>query len=292
MNDQALEFTPPEPQPRNRFVYVRGVRLRYADWGNNGPTVLMLHGDMRTARSWDAVARGLRDRFHVISLDARGHGDSDWTQTGYSFEDRTKDLEAFCYALDISGAIAVGHSTGGVVISLLASRNHHLFDRLILLEPMVTVDERFQIMVSKRAANPRRTWENQLELYNYLKAHAMTGLWRDDVIRDVVIHEAVELPNGRFDMKWSTDSMKWSEREGDYVDLKPVFKSLDKPILFISSAGRANNFVELDPIIKDLPYFSMLFIRNSGHNMYMNRPDAISHAISDFAHGLKVSGTV
>ncbi len=130
------------------------------------------------------------------------------------------------------------------------------------------------------------------ELYDYLKAHRMTGRWREDVIRDVVAHEAVKLPDGRLDMKWSPDSMKWSEREGDYLDLKPIFRRLDIPILFISSEGRADGFVELDPVMAELPDFSMLKIRNTEHNMYMNRPDAISWAINAFVQGQEVSGTI
>ena len=292
MSDQGFQLTPDGPQPDNRFVTVRGIRLRYADWGDNGPLMLMLHGDMRTARSWDAVARDLRDRFHIMSLDSRGHGDSDWPTTGYNFAERTRDLEAFCDALEIRNALGVGHSTGGVVMSLLADSRRDIFQHLILLEPMVTVNEQFQQMVSKRATGPRRTWGSRAELYDYLKAHPMTGRWREDVIRDVVAHEAMELPDGRLDMKWSADSMKWSEREGDYLDLKPIFRRLDMPILFISSEGRADGFVELDPVMAELPDFSMLKIRDSDHNMYMNRPDAISWAIDAFVQNQEISGTI
>ena len=292
MSDQGSQLAPDDPQPDDRFVTVRGVRLRYADWGDSGPLMLLLHGDMRTARSWDAVARDLCNQFHVLSLDSRGHGDSDWPTTGYNFAERAKDLEAFCDALNLRNVLGVGHSTGGVVMSLLADTRRDIFKRLTLLEPMVTVNEKFQRMVSTRATSPRRTWGSRPELYDYLKAHRMTGRWREDVIRDVVAHEAVKLPDGRLDMKWSTDSMKWSEREGDYLDLKPIFRRLDIPILFISSEGRADGFVELDPVMAELPDFSMLKIRNTEHNMYMNRPDAISWAINAFVQGQEVSGTI
>ena len=292
MSDQGFQIAPDGPQPDSRFVSVRGIRLRYVDWGDNGPLMLMLHGGMRTARSWDAVARDLRDRFHILSLDSRGHGDSDWPTTGYNFAERTRDLEAFCDALEIRSVLGVGHSTGGVVMSLLADTRRDIFERLTLLEPMVTVNEKFQRMVSTKATSPRRTWGSQAELYEYLKAHPMTGRWREDVIRDVVAHEAMELPDGRLDMKWSADSMKWSEREGDYLDLKPIFRRLNMPILFISSEGRADGFVDLNPVMAELPDFYMLKIRDSEHNMYMNRPDAISWAIDAFVRNQEISGTI
>ena len=65
--------------PTSHCVNVEGIHLRYVDWGGDGPTMLLFHGDMRTSRSWDAVSRRLKDDYRVIALDARGHGDSDWT---------------------------------------------------------------------------------------------------------------------------------------------------------------------------------------------------------------------
>ena len=99
------------------------------------PTLLLLHGSMRTSRSWDAMARLLHDRFHVIALDARGHGDSDWTQKGYGYSNLIEDLKGFCDELNLKSMIAVGHSLGGEVLTLLAEQCPALFDCLVLLEP-------------------------------------------------------------------------------------------------------------------------------------------------------------
>ena len=287
MRRQGYQTTERGPQPEDRFANVRGVRLRYVDWGDHGPPVLFLHGDMRTARSWDAVARDIFDRFHILALDSRGHGDSDWPDSGYTFADRTEDLAHFCDAVGLTDAIGVGHSTGGAVITLLADRSPGLFDGLVLLEPTMTVDEGFQRMVSSRAKRPRRTWGSRQELYDYLKGHSLAGRWRDDVIRDVVDHEALELPDGTLDMKWSSASINWAEREGDYLDLKPVFRGLDLPILFIMSDDRQHqqSFGGMRTIAERVPGFNLLTVNNSGHNMYMERPDAVSRAIRAFASG-------
>ena len=78
--------------------------------------LLLLHGDMRTARSWDAVARELRGEFHVVAQDARGHGDSEWPETGYTFAQRVDDLEGVHgRGWGCRGVSVAAHSTGGVV---------------------------------------------------------------------------------------------------------------------------------------------------------------------------------
>ena len=274
-------------EPSSSFVQVNGIKLHYADWGQPGKatsprTVLLLHGDMRTSRSWDAVARYLCGEFRVIALDSRGHGDSEWPDSGYSFGQRIDDLEAFADTIELRGAVVVAHSTGGVVAGKLSARRPDIFSRLMLLEPMVVVTEGFQRMVSQRAVRPRRTWSSRDEMYDYLKQHPMTGKWRDDVIKDVVAHESFELPDGRFDMKWANASMDWKEREGDYHDLRPILRTLGKPILFVMSDSRASNFSELVPIARETSDFELLTIPDSKHNMYMNQPKLVAEAVIRF----------
>ena len=272
--------------PTSRFVRAGGVNLHYADWGGDGRTpLLLLHGDMRTSRSWDAAARDLRSDFRVLALDMRGHGDSEWPESGYTFAQRADDLESFADAVGLRGVAVAAHSTGGVVAALLAERRPDIFSRLALLEPMVVVTESFQRMVSKRAETPRRTWASRAEMREYLKWHRMTGKWRDDVIEDVVKHESYALPNGRLDMKWATASMAWKEREGDYPDLRPILRTLGKPILFIMSDSRASVFADVARIAERTADFETLTIADSGHNMYMDQPAAVSRAIAQFASG-------
>ena len=278
------------PKPRSVFVAVNGIPLHFADWGRPSgdayyPTVLLLHGDMRTSRSWDAVARYLCGQFHVTALDSRGHGNSDWPESGYTFGQRIDDLEAFADAFQMQDAVAVAHSTGGVVAAKLAERRPDIFSRLVLLEPMVVVTKDFQLMVSERAKRPRRTWGSREEMYDYLKQHPMTGKWRDDVIRDVVAHESYKLPDGRLDMKWATASMNWKEREGDYLDLRPTLRTLDKPILFVVSASRAQSFRDVAAIAEQTTAFGMLTVPDSGHNMYMDQPKVVAEAVSRFVGG-------
>src|SRR4030095_7844544 len=63
----------------DKFVTVNGLRLHYLDWGNEAaPPIVMLHGLRGYARTWDGVAQPLTASYHVVALDQRGRGDSDW----------------------------------------------------------------------------------------------------------------------------------------------------------------------------------------------------------------------
>jgi pimeloyl-ACP methyl ester carboxylesterase len=99
-----------------RFRAADGVNVA-ADVGGNPshPAVILLHGGGQTRHSWrramtELVARG----YHVINLDARGHGDSDWAPDGnYSLDVQSRDLCAVVSTLSSKPAL-VGASMGGV----------------------------------------------------------------------------------------------------------------------------------------------------------------------------------
>ena len=279
-------------EPPSQYVNVRDIRLNYVDWGGCGAPMLLLHGDMRTSRSWDAVARRLTDEYRVIALDARGHGDSDWTPRGYRFAERVDDLAAFCETLGLRDVVGVAHSTGGVVMALCAQKYPGMFSWLALMEPMVVVDDRFHKMVAGREHAERTTWESREALYDYLKQHPATSNWHPEVLRDVVAHEAYRREDGLYDMKWSSATFNWKDRDGDHVDLKPVFAELGMPILFIRSSSHRTRIKELNEVQEGIPDFYRLTIENTGHNMYMERPEAIADALKAFAASEDIPATL
>ena len=101
------------PRPTDHYFSSRSVRLHYVDWGGDGRPLVLLHGLQDTARNWDHTAAVLSSRHRVYALDARGHGDSQWTPGRYRFEEHVRDTGALLEELDLRGAVLVGHSAGG-----------------------------------------------------------------------------------------------------------------------------------------------------------------------------------
>jgi esterase len=101
--------------PEDRYLEVNGVRLHYLEWGEpDFETLLFLHGFMGHAHVWDHVAPTFAERYRVLALDQRGHGESDWANdASYTISDHYVDLCGFIEALDLSGLNVIGHSMGG-----------------------------------------------------------------------------------------------------------------------------------------------------------------------------------
>ncbi|MCH9673922.1 MAG: alpha/beta hydrolase [Gammaproteobacteria bacterium] len=96
-----------------------GVRLAALDYRTpsgttDGPTVVVLHGIRDNAWSFHPVAKALSARFPTISLDLRGHGDSE-APGAYSFALMVADLSAAQEDLGLTQVILVAHSLGAQI---------------------------------------------------------------------------------------------------------------------------------------------------------------------------------
>src|ERR1700753_816938 len=92
----------------DELIELRGLRFHYRDWASkraDAPDLVLLHGFTGHARSWDAFAEAMSDRYRVLALDPRGHGET-----------------AFVAALGMSHFPLLGLSMGGMVTIEYAGR--------------------------------------------------------------------------------------------------------------------------------------------------------------------------
>ena len=109
-----------------------GVRISCQVSGDPAaPSVVLLHALGDRAADWHTVESAFAPHFHVVALDLRGHGDSDWPGT-YSFELMRDDVVAVLDVLNLRDVILVGHSMGGIVAYLLAQAQPGRIARLVI----------------------------------------------------------------------------------------------------------------------------------------------------------------
>jgi pimeloyl-ACP methyl ester carboxylesterase len=121
-------------QPKSVFLSVRGLQLHYLDWGNHGaPPVVCVHGYTSSAQAFNAPARHLRERFHVIAPDVRGHGESAWSPDGaYQYRDQAADLAAIADQLGLERFSLIGTSMGGIIAMTYAEAHPERLAHLII----------------------------------------------------------------------------------------------------------------------------------------------------------------
>ena len=190
-----------ESAPQDKFVNANGLRFHYLDWGNpSDPTILLLHGIAQTCHSWDFIALALSDRFHVMALDQRGHGDSDWAPDGvYSSEAYVQDIHGIVEALALDDFVLIGLSLGGRNALTYAALHHDGVRALAI------VDVAPQVMRAG-AENIRRFMqqEDELDSVDEFVARVQRYSPRRPVeqIRGSIMHNLKQLPTGKWTWKY------------------------------------------------------------------------------------------
>ncbi|MFB6807441.1 alpha/beta fold hydrolase [Streptomyces sp. NPDC056387] len=101
-----------------------GTTIFYKDWGpRDGEPIVFHHGWPLSADDWDnQMLFFLAQGYRVIAHDRRGHGRSTQTATGHDMDTYAADVTALTDALDLRGAVHIGHSTGGGEVARYVAR--------------------------------------------------------------------------------------------------------------------------------------------------------------------------
>jgi pimeloyl-ACP methyl ester carboxylesterase len=122
----------------DELIEMRGLRFHYRDWPAQRPgarDLVLLHGFTGHARSWDAFAEAMTDRYRVLALDQRGHGETAWAGADkYGAEEMVDDLAAFVAAMGLKQFALLGLSMGGNVAIHYGGRRPPQLAELVIVD--------------------------------------------------------------------------------------------------------------------------------------------------------------
>ncbi len=119
---------------KSDFVSVNGIKLHYLDWGGSGDVLLFLAGMGCNAHTFDHLAPRFADKFHVMALTRRGHGESDHPDTGYDVDTLTGDIRQFLDILGIEKVILAGHSFASIELTHFSALYPERVLKLVFLD--------------------------------------------------------------------------------------------------------------------------------------------------------------
>jgi pimeloyl-ACP methyl ester carboxylesterase len=121
-------------QPASETLTVNGLALHYLEWGEAAaPPIVCVHGYTSSAQAFSALARHLHDRFRILALDVRGHGESAWSPGGaYQYADQAGDLAAFVDQLRLEKFVLIGTSMGGIIAMAYAAEHAARLSGLVI----------------------------------------------------------------------------------------------------------------------------------------------------------------
>jgi len=146
--------------PISRSYISQRLRLNYVDWGNEkAPPLILLHGGRDHCRNWDWVAQRLRDDWHIIAPDLRGHGDSQWADAGgYGIDGFIYDLSQLIHQQSLAPVTIIAHSLGGNIALRYTGVFPETVRRLVAIEGLGPSPSMEAEMAKKSIAERMHGW--------------------------------------------------------------------------------------------------------------------------------------
>ncbi len=272
--------------PRDATTTLDGLRFHFLDWGTAGePPMLLLHGGAQTAHSWDEVAPDFARDHHVLALDQRGHGDSEWSPDGrYRRDDFVADIRAFLDDRDWPAATIVALSLGGLNAMAFAARYPDRITGLVVVDVAPTISSAGgQAIATQLGVREFATFEEAVE-----RAHGFNPRRSLENIRTRLQHSLRQNAEGRWIYKFDT-RIGSGGLESDFERLWDAVREMRCPTLLVRGAQSAILARETAArFLRELPGSSVVEVPGAGHSVMGDNPAGFILAVRPFLvrHGL------
>lgn len=287
--------------PTEGQVLVGRMRLRYLEWGvpGSGPSLVLLHGGGLNVHTWDAVAMLVCADHHVVAIDLRGHGASEWSpQLDYGLPDHAHDVRETLWSLGIRSYLLVGMSLGGFVSLRIATSG--------LGEPrgvvLVDVSTRVRLPSARQIRGfiaGRDEFDSVDDAVEYVRAHrggrvpgessvaTAPPVRRTESLRTQVALNLMRLATGRFTWRYDRRHRTMAELDAMLDDAATIEESLPRlgcPLLLVVGADSD----VLDPGeparltgLLTVPARAVT-VEGAGHGVQRDAPVAVARLLVEF----------
>ena len=269
---------------RHRVLAANRLTLHALEWGTPGdPGLLFLHGGSAHAHWFDPVAVAFADRFHIIALDQRGHGESQWPDPpAYNTRDFSDDLLHVLDALGWEDMTLVAHSMGGHNAMAFAGWHSERVHRLVIADARPAVPlERLAEYQAKIRGRPLRTYESAEG------AVARFRLVPPETVADpALLHHLARAGLIERDGRWVFRFDPACDGTRQPVDAWPLLSRITAPTLVVrgecSTILRSHVAAEM---VRQIPNARLEEIPGTYHHVMLDRPAAFVSVLNRFLPG-------
>jgi pimeloyl-ACP methyl ester carboxylesterase len=249
---------------------VQGLSLNVEKSGSGEPTLVFLPYWGGTSRTWNKVIAELKDRFTTVAYDPRGWGQSDKSAAGYTLADLADEALSLIQTLGIKSYVLVGHSGGGKVSQLIASRHPEGLQGLVLVAPAPPTPQRFPNEMRETQIHAYDTREGVLETIRFLSARMPDLSVVEQIVED--------------SMSGSREATLAYPTASILEDISSEVSKIDVPTLVL-----AGELDRLDPIeqhkrevVARIPNAQFAIVKGSGHLIPVDEPVQLAKEIAGF----------
>lgn len=266
-----------------------GIQLRVTRSGPHAShgVCVFIHGHGEGAYVWQDCVRRLAHAFPIVTIDLRGHGDSDRSPQGsYDLHTYVADVVTAISTLKIESALIVGHSLGGQIAMHLAARElRHMTEAAVLVDISPNPDPECSAQISARLVESLRHYASLDEYANWL-------LETRPLLAPSTAHRlaqgALRACASGFECRLDPVVARTPGGARSARDWNSVLAAIACPTLVVRGAMSALvDAPAASAMAKTLRHGSLVTIPAAGHAVMTDNPEAFGVALEQFIRALK-----
>jgi esterase len=244
-----------------------------------GPPIVILHGLFGFSDNWQTIAKALADQYTVITIDQRNHGRSPHLPS-HTYHDLSSDLHEFLNENWIFQSIVIGHSMGGKAAMQFALDHPDMVSALVVIDiaPGQSKTRQDDVIAALTTLdliknNDRLVIEEQL----------MASLGDIGTVK-FLLKNLTRNPEGQ--LEWKMNLSVLSAAHDDI--LAPITgQKYEGPVLFVKGE-RSGYITDADrmEIERHFPNAQIVTIKDAGHWVHADQPQALLRVLADFFHSI------
>jgi esterase len=263
---------------KERYLEGKAGKLHfvsYSDTTTNKPLLLFLHGMTCHAHYWDEIAPAFADDLAVYALDFRGHGDSFHVKAAegdifYTFAGYVQDVAGWISQLNPQGQTVtlVGHSLGGYVALLYASRNPAGLSKIVACDVKSNSTPAEHEGGKRAGAKPQPAFNSIEEVAARLKATMPDGSASEVTLLNIARYGSVQNADGTY-------SLKYDRKLLDFEPIEPFkFVNLVEKATLVVNGERSPimNREQARALAQAMPNAKAVEVANAGHHIFLDNP--------------------
>lgn len=281
MRAETLEYA--SMVTTRQFEASDGLRLSAVDYGGAGHRpLLFVHGGSAHARWWDFVAPAFVDRFHVLALDQRGHGESPWTEEwSYGTRQYVADLEAIIANWGLQAPILAGHSMGGHTVLNYAGAHSDRLKAMVVIDSPAGYPEEALAALREVAQRPSRPYATLDEAIAKFRTNPPQNNAKPEILQYVARHSFRPDPSGGWVHKMDRRTFI---REP--ISAAKILGQIRCPSLYIRAGLSVIPRDVGEKIAAGIPGCRFVTIPDSYHHIMIDNPRGLIAALDEFLNAL------
>ncbi len=285
------------PGPTSHSYVSQRLRLHYVDWGNeDAPPLLMVHGGRDHCRNWDWVAQALREEYHIIAPDLRGHGDSQWMIGGtYELTDYVYDIAQLLHQTKLVPVRILSHSLGGMICLRYAGLYPESVTHLVSIEGLGPSPQVIDEAMGKPLDERLHKWVNTLRKISgrlprrYASVEDALARMQEEnphlspqQARHLTVHGVNQNEDGSYSWKFDNYVRIFPQTGLSETQVAQLWRRITCPVLHVRGSESWASDPEQDGRADHFQNTRVINFEGAGHWAHHDRTDDFIALIRDF----------